>query len=121
MALHNPPHPGVVYFAVVSGAERPSAAARLGGQVGVAASTLNRVLTGASGNQARDGASARQEAYGRSPESWPRDEYKLRPLAGEAAPVDLSCGRQEVRLTLPDELEPEVLGRLRIFVGRDDP
>ena len=68
MVMHNPPHPGAfiqeVYLApnAMSGRE-------LALQLGVAASTLNRVLNEASG-VSPEMALRLSKALGRSPESW---------------------------------------------------
>ncbi len=68
MAMHNPPHPGEFITEVyllpnsLSGRE-------LATKLGVAASTLNRILTGASG-VSPEMALRLSKALGRSPESW---------------------------------------------------
>lgn len=68
MAMHNPPHPGEFITKVylepndLSGRE-------LAAKLGVAASTLNRILTGASGISP-EMALRLSKALGRSPESW---------------------------------------------------
>jgi addiction module HigA family antidote len=68
MTMHHPPHPGEfiteVYLEpnVLSGRE-------LAAKLGVAASTLNRILTGASG-VSPEMALRLSKALGRSPESW---------------------------------------------------
>ena len=68
MGMHNPPHPGAfiqeVYLTPngISGRE-------LAIQLGVAASTLNRVLNGTSG-VSPEMALRLSKALGRSPESW---------------------------------------------------
>lgn len=68
MAMHNPPHPGEFISEVylepngISGRE-------LAAKLGVAASTLNRVLTGASG-VSPEMALRLSKCLGRSPESW---------------------------------------------------
>lgn len=68
MAMHNPPHPGAfiqeVYLTPneISGRE-------IALQLGVAASTLNRVLNEASG-VSPEMALRLSKALGRSPESW---------------------------------------------------
>jgi addiction module HigA family antidote len=73
MAMHNPPHPGEFITAVylepnnLSGRE-------LAAKLGVAASTLNRVLTGASGISP-EMALRLSKALGRSPESWLAMQY----------------------------------------------
>lgn len=73
MAMHNPPHPGEFITAVylepnnLSGRE-------LAAKLGVAASTLNRVLTGTSG-VSPEMALRLSKALGRSPESWLAMQY----------------------------------------------
>ena len=68
MAMHNPPHPGEFITEVylkpngLSGRE-------LAGKLGVAASTLNRILTGTSRISPEMGLRL-SKALGRSPESW---------------------------------------------------
>lgn len=68
MTMHNPPHPGEFITEVylepngISGRE-------LAAKLGVAASTLNRVLTGANG-VSPEMALRLAKALGRSPESW---------------------------------------------------
>jgi addiction module HigA family antidote len=71
--MHNPPHPGKFITEVylkpneLSGRE-------LAGKLGVAASTLNRVLTGASG-VSPEMALRLSKALGRTPESWLAMQY----------------------------------------------
>lgn len=73
MAMHNPPHPGEFIKAVyiepnnLSGRE-------LAAKIGVAASTLNRILTGASGISP-EMALRLSKALGRSAESWLAMQY----------------------------------------------
>jgi len=73
MAMHNPPHPGEFLTEVylkpnnVSGRE-------LAAKLGVAASTLNRILTGAS-RISPEMALRLSKALGRSPESWLAMQY----------------------------------------------
>ena len=73
MAMHNPPHPGEFITEVylepndLSGRE-------LATKLGVAASTLNRILTGASGISP-EMALRLAKALGRSPESWLAMQY----------------------------------------------
>ena len=73
MTMHNPPHPGEFITEVylepngLSGRE-------LAAKLGVAASTLNRVLTGASGISP-EMALRLSKALGRSPESWLAMQY----------------------------------------------
>ncbi len=73
MTMHNPPHPGEFITAVylkpngLSGRE-------LAAKLDVAASTLNRVLTGTSGISP-EMALRLSKALGRSPESWLAMQY----------------------------------------------
>ena len=73
MAMHNPPHPGEFITEVylkpnnVSGRE-------LASKLGVAASTLNRILTGSS-SISPEMALRLSKALGRSPESWLALQY----------------------------------------------
>ena len=73
MAMHNPPHPGEFITEVylqpnnLSGRE-------LATKLAVAASTLNRILTGASGISP-EMALRLSKAIGRSPESWLAMQY----------------------------------------------
>ena len=73
MAMHNPPHPGEFITGVylepnnLSGRE-------LAVRLGVAPSTLNRILTGASGISP-EMALRLSKALGRSPESWLAMQY----------------------------------------------
>lgn len=73
MAMHNPPHPGEFITEVymkpngLSGRE-------LATKLDVAASTLNRVLTGTSGISP-EMALRLSKALGRSPESWLAMQY----------------------------------------------
>jgi addiction module HigA family antidote len=73
MTMHNPPHPGEFISEVylepngLSGRE-------LAAKLGVAASTLNRVLTGANG-VSPEMALRLAKALGRSPESWLAMQY----------------------------------------------
>jgi addiction module HigA family antidote len=73
MAMHNPPHPGEFITEVylkpneLSGRE-------LAAKLAVAASTLNRVLTGTSGISP-EMALRLSKALGRSPESWLAMQY----------------------------------------------
>lgn len=86
MAMHNPPHPGEFINEVylkpnnLSGRE-------LAAKLGVAASTLNRILTGASGISP-EMALRLSKALGRSPESWLAMQYNH----------DLWHAKQRVRL-----------------------
>jgi antitoxin HigA-1 len=73
MAMHNPPHPGEFITEVylepnnLSGRE-------LAAKLAVAPSTLNRILTGASGISP-EMALRLSKALGRSPESWLAMQY----------------------------------------------
>ena len=73
MAMHNPPHPGEFITTVylepnsISGRE-------LAVKLGVAASTLNRILKGSSGISP-EMALRLSKALGRSPESWLALQY----------------------------------------------
>ena len=73
MAMHNPPHPGEFITEVylepngLSGRE-------LAAKLDVAASTLNRILTGTSGISP-EMALRLSKAIGRSPESWLAMQY----------------------------------------------
>ena len=73
MTMHNSPHPGEFITEVylepnnLSGRE-------LAAKLGVAASTLNRVITGASGISP-EMALRLSKALGRSPESWLAMQY----------------------------------------------
>ena len=77
MTMHNPPHPGefiqAVYLQPYSLSCREMAT-----QLGVAASTLNRILKGLSGISP-EMALRLSKAIGRSPESWlaMQDNYDL--------------------------------------------
>jgi antitoxin HigA-1 len=73
MAMHNPPHPGEFITEVYL--EPNSLSGReLATKLGVAASTLNRVLTGANGISP-EMALRLSKALGRSPESWLAMQY----------------------------------------------
>lgn len=86
MAMHNPPHPGEFITQVylepnhISGRE-------LASKLGVAASTLNRILKGKSGISP-EMALRLSKALGRSPESWLAMQYNY----------DLWQARQRVNL-----------------------
>lgn len=68
MAMHNPPHPGK--FIADAYLEPNNLSGReLAAKLGVAASTLNRILTGVSGISP-EMALRLSKALGRSPESW---------------------------------------------------
>jgi addiction module HigA family antidote len=71
--MHNPPHPGEFITEVYL--EPNSLSGReLAAKLGVAASTLNRVLTGTSGISP-EMALRLSKALGRSPESWLAMQY----------------------------------------------
>lgn len=73
MAMHNPPHPGEFITEVYlepNGLSGRELAARLG----VAASTLHRILVGSSGISP-EMALRLSKALGRSPESWLAMQY----------------------------------------------
>lgn len=86
MAMHNPPHPGEFITEVylepnnLSGRE-------LAASLGVAASTLNRILKGNSG-VSPEMALRLSKALGRSPESWLAMQYNY----------DLWQAKQNVKL-----------------------
>jgi addiction module HigA family antidote len=77
MAMHNPPHPGEFIGSVylepngISGRE-------LAAKLGVAASTLSRVLKGSSA-VSPEMALRLSKALGRSPESWLAMQYQYDP------------------------------------------
>ena len=73
MAMHNPPHPGE-FIAEVYLEPNDLSGRALAAKLGVAASTLNRVLTGASGISP-EMALRLSKALGRSPESWLAMQY----------------------------------------------
>ena len=68
MAMHDPPHPGEFITEVYLLPNRMSGR-ELAATLGVAASTLNRVLAGSSG-VSPEMALRLAKALGRSPESW---------------------------------------------------
>jgi addiction module HigA family antidote len=68
MTMHNPPHPGE-FIAEVYLEPNSLSGRELAAKLGVAASTLNRVLTGAS-SISPEMALRLSKALGRSPESW---------------------------------------------------
>lgn len=95
MTMHNPPHPGefiTQVYLVPNGLSGRELASKLG----VAASTLNRVLTGASG-VSPEMALRLSKALGRSPESWLAMQYN-RDLWQARQRVDLG-NVTKVRLT----------------------
>ena len=73
MAMHNPPHPGEFITEVYLEPNNLSAR-ELAAKLGVAASTLHRILTGASGISPEI-ALRLAKALGRSPESWLAMQY----------------------------------------------
>ena len=73
MAMHNPPHPGEFIAEVYLGPNNLSGR-ELAAKLGVAASTLNRILTGASG-VSPEMALRLSKSLGRSPESWLAMQY----------------------------------------------
>ena len=68
MAMHNPPHPGE-FITEVYLVPNELSGRELAAKLGVAPSTLNRVLTGASG-VSPEMALRLSKCLGRSPESW---------------------------------------------------
>ena len=68
MSMHNPPHPGE-FIQEVYLAPNDISARELSSKLGVAASTLNRILNGVSG-VSPEMALRLSKALGRSPESW---------------------------------------------------
>ena len=73
MAMHNPPHPGE-FIAEVYLEPNKISGRELATKLGVAPSTLNRILTGASGVSS-EMALRLAKALGRSPESWLAMQY----------------------------------------------
>ena len=73
MAMHNPPHPGEFIIQVYLGPNNLSGR-ELAGKLGVAPSTLNRILTGTS-RISPEMALRLSKALGRSPESWLAMQY----------------------------------------------
>ena len=73
MNMHNPPHPGEFITAVYLEPNQLSGR-ELAAKLGVAASTLHRVLTGAS-SISPEMALRLAKAIGRSPESWLAMQY----------------------------------------------
>lgn len=68
MAMHNPPHPGEFISEIYLGPNNLSCR-ELASKLGVAASTLSRILKGSSGITP-EMALRLSKALGRSPESW---------------------------------------------------
>ena len=77
MSMHNPPHPGA-FIQEIYLAPNDISCRELALKLGVAASTLNRVLNEASG-VSPEMALRLSKALGRSPESWltMQDNYDL--------------------------------------------
>jgi len=77
MAMHNPPHPGA-FIQEVYLAPNAISCRKLALKLGVAASTLHRVLNATSG-VSPEMALRLSKALGRSPESWltMQDQYDL--------------------------------------------
>jgi len=73
MTMHNPPHPGE-FIADVYLEPNGLSGRELAAKLGVAPSTLNRVLTGASGISP-EMALRLSKCLGRSPESWLAMQY----------------------------------------------
>jgi antitoxin HigA-1 len=73
MAMHNPPHPGEFIIQVYLDPNNLSGR-ELAGKLGVAASTLNRILT-ATSRISPEMALRLSKALGRSPESWLAMQY----------------------------------------------
>ena len=86
MAMHNPPHPGEFITEVYLGPNDISGR-ELAAKLGVAASTINRILTGASG-VSPEMALRLSKSLGRSPESWLTMQHNH----------DLSKAKQQVNL-----------------------
>jgi addiction module HigA family antidote len=95
MAMHNPPHPGEFITEVYL---EPNAISRreLANKLGVAVSTVNRVLKGA-GGISPEMALRLAKALGRSPESWLAMQYNY-DLWQAKQRIDLGNVRK-VRLT----------------------
>lgn len=96
MPMHNPPHPGAFIRAVYL--EPFSLTGRqLSAKLGVAPSTLNRILKGSSGVSS-EMALRLSKALGRSPESWlaMQDQF------------DLWQARQTVNLDAVEKIEFQV-------------
>lgn len=86
MSMHNPPHPGEFITEVYLEPNKLSGR-ELAAKLSVAASTLNRILTGSSGISP-EMALRLSKALGRSPESWLAMQYNH----------DLWHARQRVKL-----------------------
>ena len=87
MAMHNPPHPGE-FIAEVYLEPNHLSGRELAKKLGVAASTLSRILKGTSGISP-EMALRLSKALGRSPESWLAMQYNH----------DLWQARQRVNLS----------------------
>lgn len=87
MSMHNPPHPGE-FIAEVYLEPNGLSGRELAAKLGVASSTLNRILTGAS-SVSPEMALRLSKALGRSPESWLAMQYNH----------DLWQAKQHVNLT----------------------
>lgn len=87
MSMHNPPHPGE-FIAEVYLEPNGLSGRELAAKLGVAASTLNRILTGTS-SVSPEMALRLSKALGRSPESWLAMQYNH----------DLWQAKQHVNLT----------------------
>lgn len=87
MSMHNPPHPGE-FIAEVYLVPNGLSGRELAAKLGVAASTLNRILTGTS-SVSPEMALRLSKALGRSPESWLAMQYNH----------DLWQAKQHVNLT----------------------
>lgn len=87
MAMHNPPHPGEFITGVYLEPNKLSGR-ELAAKLGVAPSTLNRILTGTSGISP-EMVLRLAKALGRSPESWLAMQYNH----------DLWLAKQHVKLT----------------------
>ena len=96
MAVHTPPHPGE-FLSTIYLEPNGIGGRELAAKLGVAASTLNRVLTGASGISPELALWLAKESLGRSPESWLAMQYSY-DLWQARQRVDLS-GVAKVRLT----------------------
>lgn len=95
MAMHNPPHPGE-FIATVYLEPNGISGRELAVKLGVAPSTLSRVLNGTSGISP-EMALRLAKALGRSPESWLAMQYNY-DLWQARRHVDLA-GVGKVRLT----------------------
>ena len=94
MAMHNPPHPGEFIIQVYLDPNNLNGR-ELAGKLGVAASTLNRILTGTSRINP-EMALRLSKALGRSPESWLAMQYNH----------DLRHAKQHVKLGKVGKVRP---------------